>query len=172
MSMTEEKPPESLAPPRESLEKPQESLEKHTGSVNKPPEFRERPKEVVYATRFMIASLVLAVIAFPLRGAELKPQLWFIGIFAIVLTAIFTLFLLFMILGGRNWARLLYVTLFFIGLPFSLPAFVIAFSKNPVAAVATLIQLALQTMAVVLLLQKPVRDWFKFVKLRKLMGYP
>jgi hypothetical protein len=170
--MNEEKPPESQESPQGSLEKPQESLEKRAESVDKPPEFRERPKEVVYATRFMIASLVVGVIAFPLRGAELKPQLWFIGIFAIVLTVIFTLFLLFMILGGRNWARLLYVTLFFIGLPFSLPAFVITFSKNPTAAVATLTQLALQTMAVVLLLQKPVRDWFKFVKLRKLMGYP
>ncbi|RJR32951.1 MAG: hypothetical protein C4567_17645 [Deltaproteobacteria bacterium] len=169
--MTEEKPPESWERPAESVEKPLELLEKPGVSLEKQPELRERPKEVVYATRFMIASLVLAVIAFPLRGAELKPQLWFIGIFAIVLTIIFTLFLLFMILGGRNWARLLYVTLFFIGLPFSLPTFVITFSKNPVAALATLIQLSLQTMAVVLLLQKPVREWFRFVKLRKLMGY-
>ncbi len=76
-----------------------------------------------------------------------------------------------MILRGQNWARLLYLALFFLGLPFSIPAFLMALARNPVAAVIMLIQLALQMMAAVLLLQRPSRDWFRFIKLRRLMNY-
>ena len=132
----------------------------------------DRPAEVIYAVRLTIASLVLALVAFPLKGpAMIKPSPIILGIFAIFLTLSFTGFLIFMILRGQNWARLLYITLFFLGLPFSFPAFLIILSKNPVAAVINLLQLSLQMMAVVLLLQKPARDWFRFIKLQKLMNY-
>ena len=131
----------------------------------------ERPKEVIYAIRMTIASLVLALIAFPLNRPVIKSHLIILGVFAIFLTLSFTVFLIFMILRGQNWARLLYITLFFFGLPFAVPAFLMALSRNPISAFTNLIQLSLQMMAVVLLLQKPTRDWFRFVKLQKLMNY-
>src|SRR5574340_560235 len=140
--------------------------------AEKPPASMERPREVVYAMRLTIASLVLALVAFPLRRPEvIKSHLMVLGIFAIFLTLSFTVFLIFMILRGQNWARLLYITLFFLGLPLSVPAFLMALSKNPISAFINLIQLSLQMMAVVLLLQKPTRDWFRFIKLQKLINY-
>jgi hypothetical protein len=138
----------------------------------RPPAPNERPREVIYAIRLTIASLVLTVIAFPLRRPEvIKSHLIILGVFAIFLTLSFTIFLIFMILRGQNWARLLYITLFFLGLPFSVPTFLMALSKNPISAFTNLTQLSLQMMAVVLLLQKPTRDWFRFIKIQKLMNY-
>jgi hypothetical protein len=140
--------------------------------AEKPSESKERPREVIYAIRLTIASLVLAIIAFPLRRPEaMKSHLIIVGIFGIFLTLSLTVFLIFMILRGQNWARLLYINLFFLGLPFAVPAFLLTLSKNPIAAFADLLQLSLQMMTVVLLLQKPTRDWFRFIKVQKLMNY-
>ena len=136
------------------------------------PASMERPQEVVYAVRLAIASLVLTLIAFPLKKPEvLKSHLFILGIAGLIVAMSISLVIILMILRGQNWARLLYVTLFFLGLPFSIPAFLMALAKNPMAAVIMLIQLALQMMAAVLLLQRPCREWFRFIKLRRLMNY-
>lgn len=136
------------------------------------PASMERPKEVVYAVRLAITSLILTLVAFPLRRPELiKSHLPILGIFALFIALSVSGFIIFMILRGQNWARLLFITFFFLGLPFSVPAFLMALAKNPAAAIIMLIQLALQMMAAVLLLQRPARDWFRFIKLRRLMNY-
>lgn len=136
------------------------------------PASMERPREVVYAVRLAIASLVLTLIAFPLRRPEMvKSDLFILGGFALILALSVSFLLILMILHGKNWARLLFITFFFLGLPFSVPAFLMALGKNPISAAIMLIQLALQMMATVLLLQRPVRDWFRFIKLRRLMNY-
>jgi len=136
------------------------------------PASMERPREVVYAVRLALASLALTLIAFPLRRPEVvKSHLFVLGGLALVIALSVSCLLILMILRGHNWARLLYLTFFFLGLPFSVPAFLMAMAKNPVAAIIMLMQLALQMMAAVLLLQRPVRDWFRFIKLRRLMNY-
>jgi hypothetical protein len=131
----------------------------------------ERPVEVLYAFWLIIASLALGMIALPLRPEAVKSQVLVLTIIAFLLTLAFTVFLFVMILQGKNWARLLFLTFFLIGFPFSLPAIFIAFQKSPIPSVFSLVQLCLQMMAAVLLLQKPSRYWFKTIKLRKLMNY-
>lgn len=140
-------------------------------SEEKLPESLERPIEVAYAFWLIIASLVLGIIAFPLRPEVVKPQLLVVAIIAFLLTLAFTVFLFVMILRGKNWARLLFLTFFLIGFPFSIPAIFMAFQKSPIPSVFSLIQLCLQMMAAVLLLQKPSRQWFRMIKLRKLLNY-
>jgi hypothetical protein len=66
---------------------------------------------------------------------------------------------------------LLFLTFFLIGFPFSIPAIFTAFQKSPIPSVFSLVRLCLQMMAAVLLLQKPSRQWFKMIKLRKLLNY-
>lgn len=140
-------------------------------SAEKLPESLERPIEVQYAFWLIIASLVLGLIALPLKPAVVKPQLIVVTIFAFLLTLAFTVFLFVMILRGKNWARLLFLTFFLIGFPFSLPSIFMAFQKSPIPSVFSLAQICLQMMAAVLLLQKPSRQWFKMIKLRKLLNY-
>ena len=133
----------------------------------KPLENLARHREVLYAVQLTFVSLALSLILFPLG----KPRVMLLGIFAIFITLSFTGLLLFKIWRGRNWARLLYIILFFIGAPFAFPEFFVVFQKNPISGVIHLLQLSLQLMAVVLLLQRPSRDWFRMLKLRKLMQY-
>lgn len=137
----------------------------------KPPESLVRPVEVLYAFWLIIASLAMGVIALPLKPEAVKPQLLVVTIIAFLLSLAFTVFLFVMILRGKNWARLLFLTFFLVGFPFALPAIFIAFQKSPIPSVFGLIQLCLQMMAAVLLLQKPSRQWFKMIKLRKLFNY-
>lgn len=139
--------------------------------TEKSPESMERPLEVLCAVQLGFASLVMALITIPLRPAVIKPQLLGFTILAIVFGLLFTSFLLIMILRGQNWARLLFIVLFFIGLPFVFPGILLTMQKTPISALIRLMQVSLQMMATVLLLQQPARNWFKSVKLRKLMNY-
>ncbi len=55
------------------------------------PASMERPREVVYAVRLAIASLVLTLIAFPLKKPEvLKSHLFILGVFAIFVALSFS----------------------------------------------------------------------------------
>ena len=138
----------------------------------KPLENLARPREVLYAVQLTFVSLAFSLVLLPLRRPDFwKPQVMILGIFAILMTLSFTGLLLFKIWRGHNWARLLYIILFFIGAPFAFPGLLAVFQKSPILAVIRLLQLSLQLMAVVLLLQKPTRDWFRMLKVRKLMQY-
>jgi hypothetical protein len=81
----------------------------------KPSESMERPLEVLCAVQLGFASLVLALIAIPLRPVVIKPQLLGVVILAIVFGLLFTSFLLIMILRGQNYHPLFYRA------PFCLP---------------------------------------------------
>jgi len=140
-------------------------------NTEKTPETMERPLEVLCAVQLGFASLVVALISIPLNPAVIKPQLLGFTILAIVFGLLVTSFLLIMILRGQNWARLLFIILFFIGVPFAFPGILLTLQKSPISALIRLIQLSLQMMATILLLQQPARNWFKSVKLRKLMNY-
>lgn len=137
----------------------------------KPQELMARPQEVLYAFWLTIVSLAVGFVAIPLNSEVVRSQLLVFTIIGLVLTFAFTLFIFFMILKGKNWARMLYLILFISGAPFAFPAILIAFQKTPVLAVIRLLQISLQMMAAVLLLQKPTRNWFTKLKLRKLMNY-
>lgn len=140
-------------------------------SEEKPLESMERPREVECAVQMAFVSLVLALIAIPFRPAFVKPEMLGFMILGIIITVLFTSFLLIMILRGQNWARLLFIILFFIGLPFTFLGIILTLQKSQVSMLISLIQLSLQIMATVLLVQRPTRNWFKSVKMRKLMNY-
>ncbi|MFZ5453103.1 MAG: hypothetical protein ACOZF2_14695 [Thermodesulfobacteriota bacterium] len=137
----------------------------------KPQELMARPPEVLYAFWLTIISLAVGIVAIPLNSEVARSQLLVFTIIGLLLSFTFTLFIFFMILKGKNWARMLYLILFISGAPFAFPAVLVAFQKTPALAVIRLLQLSLQMMAAVLLLQKSTRDWFTKLKLQKLMNY-
>jgi hypothetical protein len=137
----------------------------------KPRVFMERPREVVWAIQLIFASLVLGLIAVPFRPEIIKNQLIGFMIISVIFSLLFTSFLLIMIFHGKNWARLLFIIPLFIGLPFAFPTIIKVLQNSPVTSVIALIKICLQIMAAVLLLQKPSRDWFKFIKLQKLLPH-
>jgi hypothetical protein len=131
----------------------------------------ERPIDVLCAVQMGFTSLVLALIVIPFRHVVIKPQLLGFVILAIIFISLFITFLLIMILRGQNWARLLFIILFFLWLPVAFPGIIVNLQKGPLPALISLTQLFMQMMATVLLLQQPARNWFKSMKLRKLMNY-
>ena len=137
----------------------------------KPQEITARPREVLYAFWLTIASLAVGILAIPLRSEVVRSQLLIFTIIGLLISLAFTLVLFYLILNGKNWARMFYTITFLIGVPFAFPAILVAFQKTPVLAVIRLLQLFLQMMAVVLLLQKSTRVWFTKLKLQKLMNY-
>ena len=138
----------------------------------KPPEIKERPREVIYAVQLVCASLALDFVSFFVKQPDfMQPQSLAIGISAIIFGTLISGFLLFMIWRGRNWARLLYLIVFLIGAPFAFPVIVMVFQKNLIFSIVGLIKISLQIMAAVLLLQKPTRQWFRMIKVRRLMSY-
>ena len=137
----------------------------------KPQVTTPRPREVLYAFWLTIASLAVGILAIPLRSEVVRSQLIIFTIIGLLISLAFTLFLFYLILNGKNWARMFYTITFLIGVPFAFPAILVAFQKTPVLAVIRLLQLFLQMMAVVLLLQKSTRVWFTKLKLQKLMNY-
>ena len=137
----------------------------------KPQEITARPREVLYAFWLAIASLAVGILAIPLRSEVVRSQLIIFTIIGLLISLAFTLIIFYLILKGKNWARMFYTITFLIGVPFAFPAILVAFQKTPVLAVIRLLQLFLQMMAVVLLLQKSTRVWFTKLKLQKLMNY-
>ena len=137
----------------------------------KPQVTTPRPREVLYAFWLTIASLAVGILAIPLRSEVVRSQLIIFTIIGLLISLAFTLVLFYLILNGKNWARMFYTITFLIGVPFAFPAILVAFQKTPVLAVIRLLQLFLQMMAVVLLLQKSTRVWFTKLKLQKLMNY-
>ena len=139
--------------------------------AEKPQKLTPRPREVLYAFWLTIASLAVGILAIPLRSEVVRSQLIIFTIIGLLISLAFTLVLFYLILNGKNWARMFYTITFLIGVPFAFPAILVAFQKTPVLAVIRLLQLFLQMMAVVLLLQKSTRVWFTKLKLQKLMNY-
>ena len=78
--------------------------------------------------------------------------------FAIILGLM--LWLIWMIGRGRNWARITYLILFLLGLPFSIGPLVQSFSLFPLSASIGLAQMLLQIVALVLLFTGAARRWF------------
>ena len=70
------------------------------------------------------------------------------------------LWLVYMIAKGRNWARITFLVLFLVGLPWSIPALLSSFSAYPFSAILGISQILLQVVALVLLFGAEARHWF------------
>jgi hypothetical protein len=67
-----------------------------------------------------------------------------------------------MIERGRNWARITYLVLYLVGLPFFVLSLLATWRYSLIAAGSGLVQTLLQTVALVLLFLRPSREWFRW----------
>jgi protein-S-isoprenylcysteine O-methyltransferase Ste14 len=68
---------------------------------------------------------------------------------------------------GRNWARITFLALTIVGLPFSLPQFSEMFARAPVSALIGIVQVLLQVSALYLIFTAPGRHWFRSRNVRQ-----
>lgn len=71
-----------------------------------------------------------------------------------------SLLLTVMISQGRNWARKVFLVLFFVSLPFFLMALAVVSGLNPLAGIAAASPAALQGISATLLLKRTSKAWF------------
>jgi len=71
---------------------------------------------------------------------------------------------LFMIGKGRNWARIAFLVLFIISIPFAALPLMQSVGANPISGRIGIIQIIIQIVALVFLFQKLSSDWFRDMK--------
>ena len=74
---------------------------------------------------------------------------------------LFTAYLVAMVEKGRNWARITYLVLFLLGLPFLVMSYWANWRMAPIAALSGTTQTLLQAVAVVLVFVPASRRWFR-----------
>lgn len=84
----------------------------------------------------------------------------------LILTLIFMAFISYMILLGRNWARVTFLVLFLLGFLLNLPSVVYYFTTVPIVGFISLIQMGLQIFVLILLYNKESKDWYLMQKER------
>ena len=75
-------------------------------------------------------------------------------------------FLIRKISDGRNWARIVFLVLFLLGVPFSIPVYLEEVSRNLFLAILSSIQFILQVVAIYLMFTRNSTLWFKARKAR------
>lgn len=85
-------------------------------------------------------------------------------IFTILFTLAFMAFFIYMIGKGKNWARITFLVLFIIGIPFSVLPAIVLLVTNPISAMFTAGITILQLIALIFLFQKSSSDWFHSMK--------
>lgn len=78
----------------------------------------------------------------------------------LIITLAFMAFISYMILLGRNWARVTYLVLFLIGFLMNIPDIIYYFKNVPIVGFISLIQTGLQTYALILLYNKESKEWY------------
>jgi len=123
-------------------------------------ELLEKPEKVVTAVKLlylMIAIGVIRTVMTVLRHVDVRSPHSLIITKILIYAA--SLFLIYQISRGKNWARWLLLAVFAIAFPLSvLPTFD-AISHNPVHALLGLLQLGLYIVAMVYLFHRSSMEW-------------
>lgn len=121
-----------------------------------------RPAIVGKAVKLLYATLGLGVLQAVLEFrtvAQQVPVVYILFVWAVVLGAMG--FVIHQIGSRQNWARILWLILFILVLPFwALPLLHFLF-VTPLYGLIGLLQLVGQAVALVMLFQKPSNEWFR-----------
>jgi membrane-bound ClpP family serine protease len=93
-------------------------------------------------------------------GASGVPALPVVVLTALVGLSVMWLFI-YAIGRGRNWARLTFLVLFLLGIPFSVLPLLQSLASNPTSGILGVGQAVLQVIALILLFQPRSSEWFK-----------
>jgi hypothetical protein len=122
----------------------------------------ERPSDATRAIHLLYASIAIGFVSSVVRltydffGARIVVAL----IPAVLIFGLFAL-LVFKISRGRNWARITFLVIFLIGVPFAIPIYAQELKRNFLSGSLSVFMALLQLVAAYLLFRKNSNTWFK-----------
>ena len=129
----------------------------------------EKPSKVVAAVNLLYATLGIGVVRGILEWSQSTAASSVDFVLFVTLSVLgLLLFFIYMIGKGKNWARIIFLVLFILGVPLSIMPLILSFSHNPVSGVLGLMQAIIQVIALIFLFQKDSSMWFKTMKKLKL----
>jgi hypothetical protein len=121
-----------------------------------------RPIEVTRAVQLFSASFVIGGIRTVFDLAQKLTGVYFL--LALLVMVVFlgiAFFLVSKIAAGRNWARIVFLVLFLIGLPLAIPGYLVELKTNLLHGSISILMALLQLIAMYLLFTKNSNLWFK-----------
>lgn len=122
----------------------------------------ERPNEVTRAVQLIAASFAIGGVraVFDLIQ-KVSGASFFLAILILLVLLGILFFFLSKIAAGRNWARILFLVLLVVGLPFAIPAYLQEVKTNLLHGSISFIIAILQLLGTGLLFAKNSNLWFK-----------
>ena len=128
----------------------------------------ERPLKVAHAVKifYLVVGIgIIQAVMTIIRHADVRSPYFLI--FTKLIIYAFSLYLIYQLNKGRNWARWLLVVIFIIAIPLViLPAFA-SFSHYPVDTLLEFIKIALYIIGLVFLFHRSSSSWFGAEKISK-----
>jgi hypothetical protein len=128
------------------------------------PPICEKPAAVTKAVTLLYLTLVITVVLFFLNWS-LYTQ---VDVGVVAFSLLFDLglmgLLIYKIDEGRNWARIAYLVIFIIGMPFYIRAMCKLFSFSMFGDLFSLLRAAMEIVALKFLFSREARPWFGAVK--------
>jgi len=125
----------------------------------------ERPQKVVLAVKFFYTIVGIGVVRATMmiiRHADVRSPYFLI--FTKLIFYAGSLYLIYQLSKGRNWARWMMVVLFIFAIPLTiLPAFA-SYSHNPIDALLGFIQIVLYIIGIAFLFHGSSSSWFGSLK--------
>lgn len=120
-----------------------------------------RPPQINQAVILLWAAYAVGPIRLGLNWNLLEAAMDdFLAASILAITLIGTAVLIWKISQGKNWARLTFLVLFLIGLPFSLYGLTTDFGRSLVDGILSAVQITLQGVGLLLISRGAAKDWF------------
>jgi hypothetical protein len=122
----------------------------------------ERPVQVVRSVQLLFASFGLGLVAATIAVIQqFSSPAIFVALIPVALFFGLALFLVSKISAGRNWARVTFLVIVLLGVPFAIPTYAEEFRRNVLSGGLSIFIAALQLFGTALLFTKNSNIWFK-----------
>ena len=126
---------------------------------------KSRPEKVEAAVKLFYITLGIGILRSGIEASRLAQTAMLAFVLFIMVFTFGIIWLLIHMTGkGRNWARIALLLSFIVGIPFSIRPLLLSLAANPISGLLGIGQLAIQTVALFFLFQKPSSDWFREMK--------
>lgn len=123
-----------------------------------------RPRNVTIAVVILCIMLLYGLVSGGIHlahSALVAPASKNIAYTILVFGVCLNAFFVYKIFKGRNWARIVYLVFFLLGIVFAVPSFILLFTQSPTWVALSLVGYAAQVVALVLLFTGSGSEWFK-----------
>jgi len=125
----------------------------------------EKPLEVIRAVRLLYISLAIGFVSsLVMLAFEVSKVSKLLVLFFLLLFFGLSGFFVFKISKGKNSARILFLVLFLLGVPFAIPNYINELRNNFLLGILSILIAVLQSAALYLLFKRSSNSWFKALK--------